>query len=115
MKTPYFQIGDICKHFKGQNLIEKNIYEIIAVNVTYTGEIDDPSLQNLVVYKSIFQQGKTFVRNEIELLEELSFEKQNLYHQKYRVEKVTEEELMEIQTEEFKQKKISYLKQKYEK
>ena len=28
--------GDIVKHFKGEDLIEKNIYKIISVNPKYT-------------------------------------------------------------------------------
>ena len=33
-----FEVGDLCKHFKGKTLLEKNIYEIIAINAMYTGE-----------------------------------------------------------------------------
>lgn len=113
MKDFILKTGDICKHFKGTSLVEKNIYKIAFVNVTYTGEVTDSSLKNMVVYESIFQEGKTFVCDMDRLLEELPAEKQELYHQTYRVEKLSDAELMEIETEEFKQKKIAYLNQKY--
>ena len=29
--------GDLCKHFKGKTLDEKNIYRILEVDVTYSG------------------------------------------------------------------------------
>lgn len=87
------KVGDLCKHFKGKSLLEKNIYEIIAINVTYTGENANKSLDNLVLYKNIFNQDKLFVREYEDLTCELSKEKQEEYGQKYRVEKLTDEEI----------------------
>ena len=28
-----YKVGDYCKHFKGHDLFEKNIYQIIQLNV----------------------------------------------------------------------------------
>lgn len=87
-----FQKGDLCKHFKGMNLDEKNIYEILEMGVTYSGNACEHPLENLVIYKNIFQ-GKIFARELQDLVEELSPEKQELYGQKHRVEKLTPEEI----------------------
>lgn len=103
--------GMLCKHFKGTNLIEKNIYEILAVNPIYTGTKEDVS--PVVVYSSIFQDGKTFVRESADLLEELSSEEKEIYGQNYRIEPLTEEELEIIKTEEFINAKKEYLAMKY--
>ena len=84
--------GDWCKHFKGKTLEEKNIYEILEVGVTYSGDSSDKPIQNLVIYKNIFQ-GKIFARELEDLIAELEPEKQELYGQKHRVEKLTEEEV----------------------
>lgn len=32
-----FKKGDLCKHFKGKDLIQKNIYEVLEIGVKYTG------------------------------------------------------------------------------
>ena len=84
--------GDLCKHFKGNNLDEKNIYEIIETGVKYSGDASENPIENLVVYKNIFQN-KIFARELEDLIEELPIEKQELYGQKYRVEKLTKEEI----------------------
>ena len=106
MEENIFKVGDLCKHFKGENLSQKNIYKIIAVNVTYSGDKSQEPLNNLVVYENIFQSGKTFVREYKDLVEELSKEKQNKYNQKYRVEKLTKEEIELINTDKFKKEKL---------
>lgn len=106
------KVGSLLKHFKGTNLIEKNIYKVIATNVAYTGENAD-KLQDLVVYESVFQKGKVFVREYEDLLQELSEEKQKLYNQKYRVECLTEEEIETVKSEKFKEEKMKYLNEKY--
>lgn len=105
MEENLFNIGDLCKHFKGKNLLEKNIYKIIATNVTYSGDKIEEPLNNLVVYENIFQNGKTFTREYKDLVEELSKEKQELYNQKYRVEKLTKEEIEIVNSEIFKRKR----------
>lgn len=87
-----FKKGDLCKHFKGKNLDEKNIYEILEVGVKYSGDASDKPIENLVVYKNIFQ-GKIFARELEDLIAELPQEKQEQYGQRYRVEKLTPEEI----------------------
>lgn len=87
-----FQKGDLCKHFKGTNLDEKNIYEILEVGVKYSGDASENPIENLVIYKNIFQ-GKIFARELGDLVEELSPEKQAQYGQVHRVEKLTEDEI----------------------
>ena len=84
--------GDLCKHFKGTNLDEKNIYEILEVGVKYSGDASDKPIENLVIYKNIFQ-GKIFARELEDLIAELPLEKQEQYGQRYRVEKLTPEEI----------------------
>ena len=106
--------GMICKHFKGETLVEKNIYEILAMDMTYTGD-GDVDLSSLVVYRPLFQEGKVFAREYEDLVEELSSEEKELYHQDYRVEPLNEEELETIKTEEYRVLKNIYIKNKYEK
>ena len=105
-------IGDYCKHFKGKDLVEKNIYKIIAKGVIYTGENANAPLDNLVVYKNIFAEGKIFTREYSDLVEELSEEKKKEYDQTYRVEKLTDEEMKFILSKDFIQAKIEYLKER---
>jgi len=100
------KVGDLCKHFEGANLLEKNIYEIVAINVTYTGDKLKEPIDNLVVYKNIFQENKFFTREYNDLIEELSDEKQKQYGQKYRVQKLTKEEVKIVKSEEFKKDKM---------
>lgn len=90
-----FQKGDLCKHFKGTNLDEKNIYEILELGVKYSGDASEKPIENLVVYQNIFQ-GKIFARELADLVAELSPEKQEQYGQVHRVEKLTEEETQYI-------------------
>lgn len=107
-----FKVGDLCKHFKGSNLIEKNIYEIIAVNVKYTGEkVDD--LSNLVVYKALFQEDKYFTREYEDLVKELSDDEKNKYHQDTRVQKLSDEEILLLSDPEFIKEKEAFIKSKY--
>ena len=82
--------GEYYKHFKG-----KNIYKILACNVIYTGTKVQEELNNLVVYQNI-KDGKIFVREADELLQELEEEKQIQYGQKYRIEKISEDEAKEV-------------------
>ncbi len=103
------KVGDLCKHFKGNNLLEKNIYEIIALGVTYTGEAVKKPLNNLVVYKNLFGKGKIFTREYEDLVGELSEEKQKQYGQKHRIEKLTEDEIKVIKSEEFIKEKLNYM------
>ena len=90
-----FKKGDLCKHFKGKDLSEKNIYEILEMGVKYSGDASDKPIENLVIYKNIFQ-GRIFARELEDLITELPQEKQQQYGQKYRVEKLTPEEIAEV-------------------
>jgi len=85
------KVGDWYKHFKGKSLEEKNVYEILEVGVTYSGDYGQRPLENLVVYKNLWQN-KIFTRELEDLIAELPIEKQEMYGQRYRVEKLTEEE-----------------------
>lgn len=103
------KVGDLCKHFKGNSLLEKNIYEIIAVGVIYTGEGANKPLDNLVVYKNLFQEGKIYTREHDDLIEELIEEKQKKYGQKHRIEKLTEDEIKIVKSNEFIKEKLEYM------
>ena len=103
------KVGDLCKHFKGKTLLEKNIYEIIAINAMYTGENAKTPLDNLVIYKNIFQDSKCFVREYNDLIEELPKENQEQYGQIHRVEKLTKEEIEIITSKEFIEAKKEYI------
>ena len=87
--------GDLCKHFKGKTLDEKNIYEILETGVNYSGDASENPIENLVVYKNIFQN-KIFAREIGDLISELPIEKQEQYGQKHRIEKLTNEEISYI-------------------
>lgn len=108
------KVGDLCKHFKGTNLIEKNIYEIVAINVKYTGtkELDT---SELVVYRPLFQEGLFFTREYEDLVSELSQEEQDMYHQLHRIDLLTDEEKLEINDDDFIAKKYEYINSKYKK
>lgn len=84
--------GDFCKHFKGENLDDKNIYRILEVGVTYSGDKAEKPINNLVIYENIFQ-GKIFARELEDLEAELPEKKQKEYGQVHRVEKLTDEEI----------------------
>jgi len=90
-----FKKGDLCKHFKGKNLSEKNIYEILEMGVKYSGDASEKPIENLVIYKNIFQ-GRIFARELEDLVAELPKEKQEIYGQRFRVEKLTPSEILEV-------------------
>lgn len=105
--------GDYVKHFKGKNLVEKNIYEIVAVKPTYTGE--KKAFPEVVVYIPLFQTDKCYIREYDDLVCELTSEQQELYHQQHRIDLLTDEELALIKTKEFISKKRAYIEEKYNK
>ena len=105
------KVGDFCKHFKGKTLIEKNIYKILLLNVIYSGDNSTKKLDDLVVYENIFD-GKIFTREASDIFTELSLEKQEEFNQIYKVQKLTDEEIEEVKTEEFKIKKLEYINNK---
>lgn len=103
------KVGNLCKHFKGKSLLEKNIYEIVAMNVAYTGENAKQPIENLVLYKNIFQNNKFFAREYQDLVAELSKEKQTEYGQKTRVQRLTKEEIELVKSEAFRKEKLDYM------
>ena len=105
-----FKKGDLCKHFKGKDLIQKNIYEVLETGVKYTGTAEGIT-DKLIVYKNIFQEDKIFAREESQLAEQLEESKQEEFRQKYRVEKLTQEEIEMIKTEKFIKAKKEYMKE----
>ena len=84
--------GDLCKHFKGKNLQEKNIYEVLETGVNYSGDASENPIKDLVIYKNI-RQGKVFAREMSDLVVELTPEKQQEFGQKHRVDLLTKEEI----------------------
>lgn len=101
-----YKVGMLCKHFKGTNLLEKNIYRIeqIGVNgtdidesiITYTGDNNLKSATNLIVYSNIFQDNKIFCREYDDISQELSDEQKEQFNQNLRVQPLTEEEQEQI-------------------
>ncbi len=119
-----YQIGMLCKHFKGKTLEEKNIYRIIKLGVsgkdidaneiTYTGEGVLDTAENLVVYANIFQNNKLFAREYEDISSELSQEKQQLFLQKIKVQPLTEEEIAVVKSPQFVELKKIQTKEKYQ-
>lgn len=105
-------IGDLCKHFKGKTLLEKNIYKILLLNVIYSGDNATKKLDDLVVYQNIFD-GKIFTREASDIFATLSEEKQIEFNQTYKVQKLDANEIEEVNTSHFKAKKKEYIKNKW--
>lgn len=116
-----YKVGDYCKHFKGHDLYEKNIYQIMRLGVkgseidtdsiTYSGDNELATAVNLVVYKNIFQD-RLFTREYEDISGELSIDKQVEFDQKYKVQVLTPEEIEIIKSEEFISKKRELVKMK---
>lgn len=120
-----YTVGMLCKHFKGDNLLEKNIYEILKLNVdgkdvdenliTYTGDGDLESSVNLVIYRNIFQDDKIFAREYDDISSPLSEEKKIKYKQDIKVQPLTEEEIRLIHTSSFTEEKRNSTMEKFKK
>lgn len=120
-----YKVGMLCKHFKGKNLLEKNIYRIeqVGVNgsnideslITYTGDATLQSATNLVVYSNIFQDNKLFCREYEDISQELSDEQKDKYKQDLKVEPLTEEEQSIIGQEKFIETKKQLVLKKFSK
>ena len=118
-----YKIGMLCKHFKGNDLLEKNIYRIekLGINgtdidesiITYTGDGNLSTATNLVVYSNIFQDNKMFCREYEDISSELSDEKKELFHQTLKVEPLTSMELMIVESDSFKRMKQQSTSNKY--
>ncbi len=118
-----YKEGMLCKHFKGTNLTEKNIYKIEQIGVkgsdidegviTYTGDNDLKRAVNLVVYSNIFQDGKMFCREYEDISSPLSEENKEKYNQTIKVEPLSEEESLQISNEDFITMKKKYFLDKF--
>ena len=118
-----YEIGMLCKHFKGTDLLEKNIYRIekLCVNgtdideslITYTGDGELLKATNLVVYSNIFQDNKLFCREYEDISGELSDEKKEAFNQTIKVQPLTEEEIKIINNADFIENKKEYIVKKY--
>lgn len=120
-----YEIGMLCKHFKGKDLLEKNIYRIEKLGIdgkdidgnliTYTGEGKLEFSENLVVYSNIFQDNKLFAREYDDISQELSSEKQEMYNQKIKVQPLSSEEINEIKNDDYITKKKELVLSKFKK
>lgn len=120
-----YRKGMLCKHFKGESLLEKNIYEILKVNVNgkdidenniiYTGNGNLKDSVNLVVYKNIFQNDKVFAREYNDISSYLTKDEKIKYNQNIRVQPLTEEEINVIYNESFIKEKKNLTLKKFKK
>lgn len=120
-----YKVGMLCKHFKGDDLLEKNIYRIerLGVNgsevdssvVTYTGDGTLESATNLVVYSNVFQDGKMFAREYEDISSELTDEKKSAFNQTIKVQPLTDEEIAFIGNPDFVEKKKTLVLSKFKK
>lgn len=117
-----YKIGMLCKHFKGENLLEKSIYRIEKLGIegkdidetliTYTGDGELAFAKNLVVYSNIFQGNKLFAREYDDISSKLSLEKKKIYNQEIKVQPLTQTEINMINDSNFitEKKKLTLLK-----
>ena len=120
-----YKIGMLCKHFKGENLLEKNIYRIEKIGVegkdinetliTYTGDGELLTAKNLVVYSNIFQENKLFAREYDDISGELSSEKKEMYNQEIKVQPLTKIEIDMINEDNFVTEKKKLVLSKFKK
>ena len=120
-----YKVGMLCKHFKGNDLLEKNIYRIekLGVNgtdidneqVTYTGEKELETATNLVVYSNIFQDNKLFCREYEDISGKLSDEKKEMFNQDLRVQPLTDEEISIVNSEKFIENKKELVAKQFSK
>lgn len=120
-----YRKGMLCKHFKGESLLEKNIYEILEVNVNgkdidenniiYTGNGNLKDSVNLVIYKNIFQNDKVFAREYNDISSYLTKAEKIKYNQNIKVQPLTEEEINVIYNESFIKEKKNLTLKKFKK
>ena len=117
-----YKVKMFCKHYKGKDLLDKNIYQIEQIGVkgkdvlnkvTYTGKGSFDMADNLVIYANIFQNNKLFVREYEDIAKELSPEEELEFGQKHVVEPLTLEEIQIIKNPEFIREKIKLTKEKF--
>lgn len=115
-----YQEGMLCKHFKGADLLEKNIYKIVKLGVdgkdinqasiTYSGDGVLSEAHDLVVYANVFQDNKLFVREYDDISSELTEDKALMFNQTIRVQPLTKEEIAIVNSSDFiaaKQKAVA--------
>ena len=83
-----YKVGMFCKHFKGETLLDKNIYRIEKLHVsgdmidenfiTYSGHGRLKDAEELVVYSNVFENGKLFAREYSDLSSQIDEEKQSI-------------------------------------
>lgn len=120
-----YRKGMLCKHFKGESLLEKNIYEILKVNVNgkdidenniiYTGNGNLKDSVNLVIYKNIFQNDKVFAREYNDISSYLTKAEKIKYNQNIKVQPLTEEEINVIYNGSFIKEKKNLTLKKFKK
>ena len=120
-----YRKGMLCKHFQGESLLEKNIYEILKVNVKgkdidenniiYTGNGNLKDSVNLVIYKNIFQNDKVFAREYNDISSYLTKAEKIKYNQNIKVQPLTEEEINVIYNESFIKEKKNLTLKKFKK
>ena len=120
-----YRKGMLCKHFKGESLLEKNIYEILKVkvngkdidenNIIYTGNGNLKDSVNLVIYKNIFQNDKVFAREYNDISSYLTKAEKIKYNQNIKVQPLTEEEINVIYNESFIKEKKNLTLKKFKK
>lgn len=120
-----YRKGMLCKHFKGESLLEKNIYEILKVkvngkdidenNIIYTGNGNLKDSVNLVIYKNIFQNDKVFAREYNDISSYLTKDEKIKYNQNIKVQPLTEEEINVIYNESFIKEKKNLTLKKFKK
>ena len=117
-----YRVGMYAKHYKGESLLDKNIYQIeellvrgkdISSEVTYTGKGTLENADNLVVYANIFQNNKLFAREYDDLARELTFEEQRMFGQTHMVEPLNQEEIKIIMSPEFREEKLRRTEEKF--
>ena len=117
-----YKTGMLCKHFKGENLLEKNIYRIEQIGVegkdinetliTYTRDGEFLTAKNLVVYSNIFQENKLFAREYADISSSLTLNEQILYNQSL-IQPLTLDEIKIINNPEFRTQKTKLTSTKY--
>lgn len=120
-----YQEGMFCKHFKGKDLLEKNIYRIVKLGVegkdineediTYSGDGILSEAHDLVIYASIFQNNKLFAREYSDISSSLSEEKSLEFGQIIKVQPLTSEEVMIINDPSFVEVKLKAVAEKFNK
>ena len=117
-----YSVGMLCKHFKGKDLLEKNIYRIVKIGVsgtdltddiTYTGDGECLLATDLVVYANIFQGDKLFAREYSDISQELSSEKQESFAQRIKVQPLSDEEINIVNSESFRTLKEQKVAEKF--